>query len=55
MFQNLDKSIKELCKIEWIIMHKKPQYTAISLNTNFKKEILEFIEQQMPYLEGTLK
>ena len=54
-FPNLNNIIKELSKIEWIIIHKKPQYAALSLNTKFKKEIIEFIEQQMPYLKGVLK
>ncbi|MEK6937300.1 MAG: hypothetical protein AABW58_04475 [Nanoarchaeota archaeon] len=54
-FSNLDDVIKELSKIGWIIVHKKPQYTALSLNTKFKKEIIAFIEQQMPYLMGILK
>ena len=54
-FSNLDDIIKELSKIGWIIVHKKPQYTAISLNTKFKKEIIAFIEQQMPHLNGILK
>ena len=54
-FPNLDTSIKELSKIGWIIIHKKPQYNALSLNTKFKREIIDFIEQQMPYLKGMLK
>ena len=51
-FQNLEESIKELSKIGWIIIHKKPKFLAISLNTQFKKEIIEFIEMQMPHLKG---
>ena len=54
-FPHLNNIIKELSKIEWVIVHNKPQYTAISLNTNFKKEIIGFIEKQMPYLKGILK
>jgi hypothetical protein len=54
-FQNLDKSIEELSKINWILIHKKPQYTGLSLNTQFKREIIEFIEKEMPYLKGALK
>ena len=29
-FQNLDQIIKELSKIGWLIIHIKPNYTAIS-------------------------
>ena len=54
-FLNLDNIIKELSKIGWIIIHNKPQYTSLSLNTKFKREIIGFIEQQMPYLKGMLK
>lgn len=54
-FQNLNEIIKELSKIGWMIVHKKPQYIAISLDTRFKREIIEFIEIQMPYLKGVLK
>jgi hypothetical protein len=53
-FQNLDKAIKELLKANWIIVHNKPNYTAISLNTQYEKEIIEFIEEQMPYLNGRI-
>jgi len=51
-FQNLDNIIKELSKLDWIIVHKKPKFLGISLNTQFKKEIIEFIEQHMPELKG---
>lgn len=54
-FQNLDKIIKELSKKNWLIINRKPKFTAISLNTKYKKEIIEFIEKQMPYLKGNLK
>ena len=54
-FQNLDDIIKELSKLGWLIIHKKPKFKAISLNTKFKKEIIEFIEREMPYLRGELK
>jgi len=54
-FQNLDEIIKELSKIGWMIIHKKPKYTGLSLNTEFKREIIEFIEKEMPYLKGALK
>ena len=54
-FQNLNEIIKDLSKIGWLIIHKKPKYTALSLNTKFKKEIIEFIELEMPYLKGVIK
>ena len=54
-FQNLDKIVKELNKKEWLLIKNKPNYTGISLNTKFKKEIIEFIEEQMPHVRGSLK
>ena len=54
-FQDLNYIIKELQKKEWIIIHKKSKFIAISLNTLYKKQIIEFIEEQMPYLKGDIK
>ncbi|MBS3080907.1 hypothetical protein J4221_05525 [Candidatus Pacearchaeota archaeon] len=54
-FQNLDKCIKELSKAEWVIIHNKPKFTALSLNTQHKGETIEFIEKQMPHLKGVIK
>ena len=54
-FPSLDLVIKELLKLKWILFHKKPNYKAISLNPNFKGEIIEFIEAQIPYLKGLIK
>ena len=54
-FQNLDKIVKELNKIDWLLIKKKPNYTGISLNTKYKKEIIEFIEEQLSDLKGMLK
>ena len=54
-FKNLDLIIKDLVKIRWVILHKKPTYQAISLNSQYKKEIIEFIELNMPHLKGILK
>ncbi len=51
----LKEIIKELSKLNWIIIHSKPNYTGISLNTQYKKEIIEFIEKEMPYLKGIIK
>ena len=50
-----DLIIKELVKLGWIILHKKPNYQAISLNTPYKKEIIDFIELKIPYLKGMIK
>ncbi|OYT41573.1 hypothetical protein B6U80_01100 [Candidatus Pacearchaeota archaeon ex4484_26] len=49
------EAIKELVKSKWLILTKKAKFKAISVNTKFKKEIIEFIEKNMPYLKGTLR
>ena len=54
-FQNLKEIIKELSKQGWLIVHNKPKFTGISLNTQFKREIIEFIEREMPHLKGIIK
>lgn len=54
-FQSLYEATKELAKLGWIIIHKKPKFEAYSLNTEHKKEIVEFIEKQMPELRGVVK
>jgi len=54
-FPNLDKAIKDLLKLNWIFFYKKPNYKAISLNPNYKKEIIEFIELKMPEIKGIVK
>ncbi len=54
-FENLKEAIKELSKKCWIIIHKKPKFTGISLNTDYKKEIIEFIETNIPYVKGIIK
>jgi len=54
-FLNLEELVKELSKLGWILIHKKSNFTAISLNTQYKKEIIEFIEEQMPYLKGMIR
>ena len=43
-FPNLKKIIRKLENIKWLLIKKKPNYTGISLNPKFKKEIIEFIE-----------
>ena len=52
-FQELDKIIKELSGIGWIIVHKKPKFVGISLDTKYKPQIKEFVEKYMSYLKGT--
>lgn len=47
-FPNLKKIIKKLKNLKWIFIKKKSNYTGISLNTKFKKEIIEFIEKHIP-------
>ncbi len=51
-FSNLKRIIKELENLGWLIVKKKASYTGISLNPKFKKEIIEFIEEQMPEVRG---
>ena len=51
-FPNLNQIIKELSDKGWIILHKKSRFLGISLNNNYKKEIISFIENQMPHLKG---
>jgi len=53
-FQNLKEIIKELSKQGWLILHNKPKFTGISLNTRFKSEIVGFIEREMPHLKGMI-
>ncbi len=54
-FQYLDRMVKELIKRGWIIVHKKPKFEAYSLNTKYKREIIEFIEKNKPGLIGTFR
>lgn len=54
-FQNLKEILKELSKSKWIIIHTKPKFIGISLNTQYKKEIIDFIEFNMPHLKGIIK
>jgi len=49
------EAIDELAKTRWIIPKKKTNYTGISANPEFKKEIIEFIEKNIPHLTGELK
>jgi len=54
-FQDLDDSIKELHKKGWIIFHKKPKFEAYSLETKYKREIIDFIEKNIPEVRGTIR
>jgi len=54
-FPNLENFVKELSKIGFIIVHKKGKFIGISLNTKYKREIIEFIEKALPYLKGIIK
>ena len=51
-FSNLGKIIKDLSKKGWLIIKKKSNYTGISLNQKYKKEIVEFIEKYLPEVKG---
>ena len=53
-FPNLKQAMKELAKNDWIIIKQKPNYTGISLNSEHKKEIIEFIRKEMPYVKNSL-
>jgi len=47
-FPNLKQIVKDLETLGWLIVRKKPNYTGISLNPKYKKEIVEFIEKHIP-------
>ena len=49
-FSNLKQTVKELAKEGWIIIKQKPSYTGISLNSKYKREIIEFINKELPYV-----
>ena len=51
----IKEAVKELSKIGWIIIRKKTKYTGISLNPEYKKEIVEFIEKELPHLKGMIQ
>ena len=53
-FSNLKQIIKELVQINWVMIKQKPNFTGISLNNKYKKEILEFIRKEMPYVKELL-
>jgi len=49
------EAISELVKMRWVIPKKKTNFTGISANPEFKREIIEFIERNLPYLKGALE
>ena len=51
-FPNLKKIIKELENKKRLIVKNKSNYTGISLNTQYKREIIEFIEKHIPDTKG---
>lgn len=53
-FKSLKETIKELSKKGWIIIYQKGQFTGISLNSHFRKEIIDFIVINMPYVKGMI-
>jgi len=54
-FQSLDRAIKELSNLGWLLVHKKSKFVGLSLNTEHKREIVEFIEKNMSYVKGMIK
>lgn len=54
-FPNLKKIVKDLSRKKWLLIQNKPTFTNISLNPQYKKEIVEFIEDKIPDLKGMIK
>ena len=54
-FPNLKKIVKDLSRKKWLLIQNKPTSTNISLNPQYKKEIVEFIEDKIPDLKGMIK
>lgn len=53
-FQNLDKIIKELSNKKWLLIYKKSNFTGIALNSEFKKEIIDFVKKIRPDLSDLI-
>jgi len=51
-FPNLHIIAKDLSRAGWILIYKKPNFTGIALNTEHKKEIVDFIEEKIPHVRG---
>ena len=49
-FPNLKQAVKELAQNGWILIKQKPNYIGISLNNEYKKEIIGFIKGELPYV-----
>ncbi len=49
-FQNLKEIVKVLHKKDWLLIQKKSTYTNISLNPKYKKDIVEFIEEELGFV-----
>jgi len=46
-FPNLKQIVKDLENKGWLLVKKKPNYAGISLNTKYKQEIVDFIEEHL--------
>ncbi len=54
-FQQRDIVVKELSKQGWLLIYPKPNFIGISLNTEHKKEIINFIEFYLPHVKGMIR
>ena len=54
-FPNLKEIIKNYSKKGWILIKGKPTFTLISLNSHHKREIIGFIENELPDYSGHIK
>lgn len=54
-FPDLKRVIKDLEKNNWLIIKKKPTFTGISLNPNYKKQIIGFVEKINPNLSEMIE
>lgn len=54
-FPNLKKVVKDLEREGWLIVRKKHNFTGISLDPHYKKEIVEFVEKVRPDLKGFIE
>ena len=53
-FSNLKQIVKNLENRGWLIVKKKQNYTGISLNPKFKREIVDYIEENMPEVKDRI-
>jgi len=54
-FPNLKRAIKELENQDFVLVRKKSNFTGISLDSSYKKEVVEFIKKQLPHLRDLVK